>query len=432
VASDAQPSARIGLVGWRDALRAITQMTPPTIPVHSLVPDRLRPVARPLTRDRYVLPSPQGIIAEQDKPSAVRFHEIDGIRGWASLSVVLFHLFWEIFGVIVPGIRNTATGFFLDGQMAVAIFFVLSGEALSSGYFSRRGSSISRLAVRRYPRLVVPIFAACLIVSFLSHCGLVFNAEAGDIVKREDWLGNFLLMPPPTILQTIKYSFVDVFIQSAGDPGAMNAFLWTMKYELIGSFLVFGLLILLRRANDSKYVIFVTLVVALMPMSTRYLSCFLAGMLFAKMRADGSWQTIQNHRLSTWSWLLILPIGLLDGRANLLMQGPENKPLYAIVIMFAIFANKPLCRFFSSAPSRFLGRISFPLYLVHFPVFISLTSWMIIKLSDHGQLSTTGIAMICAATIAAFILSAIAFLPVERLTKQVETIVARTLLRGDG
>ncbi len=407
-------------------------MTPP-IAVHSRVSDRLQLIAQPLTRDRYVLPGPQGIIGEQDKPSAVRFYEIDGIRGWASLAVMLFHLFWEIFGVIVPGIRNTATGFLLDGQLDVAIFFVLSGEALSSGYFSRRGSSISRLAVRRYPRLVVPIFASCLIVSFLSHYGLVFNAEAGDVVKREDWLSMFLLMPPPTILQTITYSFFDVFIQSPGDAGAINSFLWTMKYELIGSFLVFGLLILLRWANDSKYVIFVMMVGALvlLPMPTRNLSCFFAGMLFAKMRVDGSWQTIQNHRLSIWSWLLILPIGLLDGSANLLRLGYEHKPLYSIIIMFAIFSNKPLCRFFSSAPSRFLGRISFPLYLVHFSVFISLTSWMIIKLSDHGHLSMTDIAIICAVTIAACILSAIAFLPVERLTKQVETIVARTLLRGD-
>src|SRR5262245_41931407 len=60
-----------------------------------------------------------------------RVHEIDGVRGWAALSVLFFHLFWELFGGVVPAFRSSILRFWLDGPLAVYIFFVLSGDALS-------------------------------------------------------------------------------------------------------------------------------------------------------------------------------------------------------------------------------------------------------------------------------------------------------------
>ena len=31
-----------------------------------------------------------------------RLHELDGIRGWAALAVVVFHLCYETFGIVFP------------------------------------------------------------------------------------------------------------------------------------------------------------------------------------------------------------------------------------------------------------------------------------------------------------------------------------------
>ena len=58
--------------------------------------------------------------------------------------------------------------FFLNGSFAVSVFFVVSGFSLSVGYLERGDPAILvRLAAGRYLRLVVPIFAVCLIVHLL-------------------------------------------------------------------------------------------------------------------------------------------------------------------------------------------------------------------------------------------------------------------------
>ena len=43
--------------------------------------------------------------AQRRLPSG-RLDLLDGVRGWSALSVVLFHVFWETFGALVPAFRN--------------------------------------------------------------------------------------------------------------------------------------------------------------------------------------------------------------------------------------------------------------------------------------------------------------------------------------
>jgi peptidoglycan/LPS O-acetylase OafA/YrhL len=360
-----------------------------------------------------------------------RFYEIDGIRGWAAVAVVLFHIFWEIFGVTFPAIRNPVTGFLIDGHLAVSIFFVLSGEALSSSYFAGRGQgAVARLAIKRYPRLTLPILISCLAIFALSQANLVFNTQAAEIVGRENWLGTFLDFPL-TLSGTVKYSLVNVFTQEPRDMGAVNPFLWSMKVELIGSLLVFASLSTLQYFREplNPLVAMMSLLL-LMPMPmARNLACFVAGMIFARLRAQGRWEAIQGYRLSLYSWLVITALGSIDGTNNWLEQGYEYKPFFAIPIVAAIFASKPMCNFFSSRLSRFLGRISFPLYLLQFPILISLTSWMIIELSIDGQLSIGRIFVIAFATVVACVVAAVLFGPVDTLTRWVEDHLTMLVFR---
>lgn len=360
-----------------------------------------------------------------------RLYEIDGIRGWAALVVVLFHVFWEIFGVAAPGLRNPVTGFLIDGRLAVSIFFVLSGEALSSSYFAGRGrQAVARLAIKRYPRLMLPIFASCLVIFALSQANLIFNTQAAEIVGRADWLGTFLNFSL-TLSGTAKYSLVSVFTQEPRDAHAVNPFLWSMKVELIGSLLVFATLSTLQYFRQPlNPLVAMMMLLLLIPIPTMTnLACFFAGMIFARLRSEGRWEAIQDYRLSLYSWLVIIALGSISGTVNWLEQGYDYKPLFAIPIVAAIFASKPMCSFFSSRLSRFLGSISFPLYLMQFPVFISLTSWMIVRLSIGGQLSIAHILVIASATLVACVVAAVLFRPVDTFTRWVEGQLSAFLFR---
>ena len=155
-----------------------------------------------------------------------------------------------------------STGFLFDGQLAVCVFFVLSGEALSAAFFAGKGdASTIRLAIKRYPRLATPILAASFVVFALDRLGLVFSREAALIVHRADWMGGWLPLPP-TFADTLRYSLVDVFT-SAGADHAINPMLWTMRVELPGSFIVFAILLIWKRFSRPRLLLLGLFVVAM-------------------------------------------------------------------------------------------------------------------------------------------------------------------------
>jgi peptidoglycan/LPS O-acetylase OafA/YrhL len=345
----------------------------------------------------------------------------------------MFHIFWEVFGVVAPAFRNPATGFFLDGRLAVCVFFVLSGEALSSAYFAGNGDAATvRLAIKRYPRLAIPIVASCLIVFALDRAGLVYSREAAAIVRRGDWMGGWL-PAPLTLAGVLRYGLADVFF-SDDFARAVNPMLWTMRIELFGSFLVFALLLAWRRVPWPRALaLALFLVTAATPIgAASYFSCFLAGAIFADWRAQGVFAAA--GRYCRWAPLAaIATLGGVDGVLHC-FGVEEAMPLFAVALALAVFCSPPLVSFFSCRLSRALGRISFPLYLIQFPVLLSLTSGLIVRAAPDGSLSLAAIWGISLASTVACVAAAIAFAPVEAAARgagdRLVALVARARRRA--
>jgi peptidoglycan/LPS O-acetylase OafA/YrhL len=70
---------------------------------------------------------------------------------------------------------------------------------------------------------------------------------------------------------------------------------------------------------------------------------------------------------------------------------------------------------------QLLGKISFPLYLVQYPVFISFTSWMIAFAAAHSGIDMQAAMTIGVISLAVCLVAAFLFLPVEWLTKWIGT-----------
>jgi peptidoglycan/LPS O-acetylase OafA/YrhL len=169
-----------------------------------------------------------------------RLLEIDGLRGWAALSVLMAHL---VFGVFIrdspptPVLREVLEPL-LGGTLDVAAFYVLSGDALAASFWrSGSHSNIFGCVVKRYVRLSIPIFVSCLVVFLLIKGGFTFNKRAASILSVNDWLGLFIT-GNYEIADVVKDAGFNVFFNHSPNL-ALNPFLGTMQVELFGSITVF-------------------------------------------------------------------------------------------------------------------------------------------------------------------------------------------------
>jgi peptidoglycan/LPS O-acetylase OafA/YrhL len=356
-----------------------------------------------------------------------RLSELDGIRGWASLAVLLRHVFWEAFGARHPTFRNALTAFPLSGTLAVSIFFVLSAEALSISYLvTHDRRSLTRLVVKRYSRLTIPILFACLLGFALMKLGLTWSTPAAHILGREDWLGRFLQFNP-SFIGMLHYSLLDVYLDNG--VSSYDPFLWTMSVEMLGSIVLFVLLFAaehLKRTN----VLLAVLSAALLADGS-FLGCFMAGLLFARLRCQGVFDRLQARAsIQLAGYLAIVIVGAAG--AWLGLHNHEGRPMIVLapLLLFVVFTNKSISAFFAyTTISQMLGRISFPLYLVQFSVLVSLMSFLVVTAAAHGALSSAVIWGIALLTIATSLLTAWLFLPVEQLTHRLSNRLALLLVK---
>ena len=283
---------------------------------------------------------------------AGRLRFLDGLRGWAAIVVLLHHVFVD--GLPANGFMADrslwAKVFFLNGTLAVCVFFVISGFSLSIRYLDRGdGSALARIAAGRYLRLALPIFAICAI----THALLVFGVIPPPALRPPP-LDVFLTFTP-TLEQLFDFSLLKVFVAYSGaetyDPP-----LWTMSYEFYGSFIVFAVIALLRPSRLRTLMLSV-LFAALASLQS-YFALFIAGILIADIFLQGVRPAIADRAGAA------LCVG---GLLLILLPNTWFGPVYVggatCLTAGAIFCT-PVRRFFESGLSGFLGWISFPLYLV--------------------------------------------------------------------
>lgn len=354
-----------------------------------------------------------------------RAREIDAIRGWAALSVVCFHVFWETFGVVVPWLRNPYTSGLIAGRFDVILFFILSGDALSHPFFHGGGANyLKRAALKRYLRLTVPILVVTAVTALVMAAGLIFSAQAGDIVERPDWLGTFAQFTPKAAT-SLRFALYYVY---QGDYRANYLpFLWTMPIELFCSLIL--LLVLFVYPHVRYGVLVVAGLTWVLLSSGSYTGCFLVGMLLGQGRSSRFYAAMpQSFRF------YVTPLGIV---AALIYVGhcqlTDNTKLLDLtgagaVALFCIYCNDGLVRFLSKNWfSQFLGRISYLLYLWHFVVLTTFTSYMIIVFADGDRLSPARALTIGVVTVAASLAVAGSTTAIEQWARAANALLLRAL-----
>lgn len=341
-----------------------------------------------------------------------RKYFLDGMRGWAALLVVVHHVFY-ILGDVMPFYRSPTMAFLSDGQLQVRVFFILSGFALSVGYLQRRDLRlIAALALRRYPRLTIPILLSSLLTLILLECGAMFHQQAAPLVHNEWFLGTFYQLDP-SFGSMLSYALFDVYFRYIGAP-PYNFVLWTMSIEWYGSMLVFAVLFISHYIRW-RFLLYGVVFAALLMMHTPMIA-FICGIALADIY-DMRWcRELRHSRLGLGLGLASLAAGIaISTWGRSFYNQPVGYTATALCLVAAPCLSHHITRFFELKLSRFLGRISFPLYVIHPLVLGSVFSYAIVALTHNGAdmrpLILHSIAFI---GITASLLAATAFAPVER------------------
>lgn len=362
--------------------------------------------------------------AQPHSPQAgQRARHLDGMRGWAALMVVLCHLVYESLGIVMPGARLVWFRPFMDGQLAVSVFFVLSGTALSAPYFRRRDfGDLIPIILTRYFRLAIPITLSCLLVWALMKAHLSFNHEAGQILHRPDWLGSWLQFEP-NLFRMVRFAWMEVF-GSVDGTQSYNPFLWTMSLELFGSLLVFVLCAAYPHVGDrpALYLGAAALFIALGGHVGLFIVGFYLGAQGLGVRAPHS---EARGASALWPWLgvvgLVVLVQLLTGHIQVVAD-----MALAVALCVAVYRSPRACAWLSRPMSAWLGKVSFAVYWVQFPVLVSAFSYGITRLQGSGQLTPVHASGLVAASFVLILLAADLGTRVEqRLLQRVKVQVAR-------
>jgi peptidoglycan/LPS O-acetylase OafA/YrhL len=243
-------------------------------------------------------------------------------------------------------------------------------------------------------------------------------------VHRPDWLARFGAFEP-NVLDALTFGLFGVYVHVRAE--GYGPFLWTMIIELWGSYLVLVACLFELRGRWSYVVLSLLALVGLAVRVDPVLpigACYPAGALIALAATDGAFGFLRTFR----GRVVVAPLVLLACAAGaaIVQMGMFHEAITAALAMVAFVAvlGSPMVGRFLSLPlSQWLGRLSFPLYLVQILVITTLTSWLIVLAQQYGWLSPWTAIGIGAVSLVACLILAQLFMPVERLSLRLAAVV---------
>jgi peptidoglycan/LPS O-acetylase OafA/YrhL len=308
-----------------------------------------------------------------------RLGHLETMRGLAALVVFTHHIIFAFNPLYEDQWSGSPLFVLFNGKAAVVFFFILSGYVLTIG--ALRTASLRPIlhgAIKRWPRLAGPVLLAVLLSWSFWQLGLFRHVEAAQVTGSE-WLENFAHgSPPPYDLLTFGSALREgswgVFLTGKS---FYDSVLWTMRIELFGSFMVFGLaaaLILLRRRPSLQ----ILLLAAAAPVVHSFSPFFLAFWLGIAL----AWlDSILEFRTPVALGVTLTAVGLYglgyDSSIEAYLWIPPGSNVYvhsaaAALLLFAATSCKPIRTCLDVPLGRLLGRYSFSLYLLHLLILMSL------------------------------------------------------------
>ena len=316
---------------------------------------------------------------------------LDGLRGVAALLVVLYHIFE---GYAFAG--GGTIKFVNHGLLAVDFFFILSGFVISYAYDDRWGKMtlggfFKRRLIRLHPMIII---------------GAVIGAASFLIGGCQQWsgavtpIGWVMLATLLTMFMIPAVPGAGYEVRGNGEMFPLNGPMWSLFFEYIGNILY--ALIIRRLSTKLLAALAVVLGVAhawifvndlsgygMMGVGwtidtinfwgglVRMLFPFTVGMLLAR--------TFKPRKVKGAFWLCtailiaLFTVPFIGAQSSINLNCLYEVLCVMVVLPFVVWlgacgsAEKSL----TSRISNFLGQLSYPLYLVHYPVMYLFYAWLI-------------------------------------------------------
>lgn len=327
----------------------------------------------------------------------------EAMRGVASIVVLLYHTTIAFSPSLAAWLYGSPLFVLINGDAAVTLFFVLSGYVLTRRYFVTGDSSVLvRGAVKRWPRLMLPALASVLVSYAFFRLGFYFYSEAGS-ASGSQWLRTFAggERPYPAALSNAVFQgSIRVFF--IGDDNSFNTNLWTMFYEMYGSLICFIVAPLLFRIREKSTVllisclIFLVAVIQAICMSPigRMLPHSSSPHLLGFILGGGAAAILSSeHSLANGARAVICLIAmiLLSVPSSIPMPYFGNYPaIVATVLLLIAFEGLPSSKTTAIAvTARWLGVLSFPIYLTHIIAIASIGSFFFLRSGATAAITMT-------------------------------------------
>ncbi len=320
--------------------------------------------------------------------SKKHFLILDALRGVAAMVVVVFHIL-EIYsgGDHVKQLVN-------HGYLAVDFFFMLSGYVMAHAYDDRwHIMSLHDFFKRRLIRLHPMIIAGMTIGAVCFYFGASPDLFP-NIANTPVWklllvlLIGYTLIPVPTSMD----------IRGWQEMHPLNGPAWSLFFEYIANML--HALILRKLPKLILFLLVVLAAAALIQMAvtsatgdiiggwsiepkqlrigfTRLLFPYMAGMLLRRaVKVGGSRNTFL---MSSVLLIAVLSFPRVGGHENLWANGLYDSLTVILIFPVIIYlgAIGQVKNMFSEKLCTFLGDISYPVYIIHYPIAYVFYAWVV-------------------------------------------------------
>lgn len=311
---------------------------------------------------------------------------LDGLRGVAAVMVVAFHVFEASATSHLNQVIN-------HGYLAVDFFYVLSGFVIGYAYDDRwnkmnLGGFFKRRLIRLHPMVVMGMIIGA--IGFYFHASTLFPGISQVPVWKMllVMLVGFTLLPVPLSLD----------IRGWHEMHPLNGPGWSLFYEYIAN-LLYALFIRKFSAKALAVLVFIAgCALAHLTITapngdivggwslepdqvrvgvTRMMYPFFAGLLLSRI----SKPTQVKHAFFLCSLLVVLILSFprIGGAEHLWMNGLYEA--FCIIFLFPLIvyigASGEIKGKTAGRISKFLGDISYPIYITHYPLIYGYTAWVV-------------------------------------------------------